>query len=337
MQVNREHLLAVLEAVSIGIARSPSFQQAGCFVFDKEHVLAFNGDVACSGSSPLGEIHGAVAAGVLLEFLRKLKEEDLEITNSDGALKIKGKGRRMKFAMEEKILLPLEGIEKPESWLPLHEDFCEAAGMVSACAGKDEKWFDATCVNVHPQWLEAFDGSQMMRHRLSTGVSERFLVQKTAMKQVCVMGMTQWAITDRWVHFKNGNDFVLSCLRYPELEFYDLSAALKIDGDKVHLPKGLAQAAELAELASSENKDDNVVHVTLRSGEVWIEGKGITAEYQERRKVGYEGPEISFCMAPKILATLVEKYSEAYVTKERLVVDGGKWRYAVMLKLPAQE
>jgi hypothetical protein len=336
MRVNREHLLGVLEAVAAAAARKPSFRQAGCLAFVKGRVAAFDGDVACSEKSPLNGVTGAVAAETLMEYLRALTEEELDVDAADGVLRLRGKGRRMKFAMEKDVVLPLDQIEPAKGWEPLPDDFCEAAACVSDCAGKDERYFDATCVNVHPEWLEAHDYSQIMRHAIDTGVGAPFLIQRNAIKQACAMGATHWSLAERWTHFKNGSDFVLSCLRFPEVEYPSdaLTLALEPEGEEVTLPRGLAQAAALAELASKEMKDDNFVEVTLRPGEAWIKGRGVTAEYEERRKISYRGPEMTFCVSPALLATLAEKYDAARVTEGKLVVDGGRWRYAVRLKLP---
>lgn len=335
MRVNREHVLQVLESVGFGVARTPTFQQSGCLAFDDGKVITFNGDVACSGESPLNGVRGAVPAATFMEYLRKLTEEELTIDGEDGFISVKGKGHRIKFAMEKEVQLPLDQIEPPGEWTELHEDFCEAASMVADCASKDNSKFEATCVHVHPQWVEAFDGTQMMRHRIKSGITEPFLIQKTAVKHACLMGMSHWNLTDRWVHFRNNSGYVLSSLRFPDMEYYDLTPRFKLEGEKISLPKGLAQIAAYAELASKESKDENVVTVTLRPGEVVIRAKGIVTEYEARRKIAYAGPEMQFCIAPTLLGVLADKYNEAKITPYNLVVDGGKWRYAVMLNLPS--
>jgi hypothetical protein len=145
------------------------------------------------------------------------------------------------------------------------------------------------------------------------------------------MGMTEFAEGDSWVHFKNPLGAILSCRRYIE-DYRDLGPYLRVEGEKTELPVSLKDAVEFASIFSEEqNKADNRVEVDLRQGQVIIRGIGISGKAEARNKVKYGGRPLKFTVSPKLLMNLVEKHNQVEVTKDRLKVDSGNWRYIACL------
>lgn len=333
--VNREILLHLLESVQPGLSSREIIEQSSCFVFQAGSVMTYNDEVACSMPCDV-KLEGAVQSAPLLAILRKLSEEDIELEAAEGELVIHGKRRRAGITREEKVLLPVDKVEKPGKWKPLHEDFLEGIKMVQHCASHDESQFSLTCVHVHPTWLEACDNSQATRVKMETGVKASTLVRRDSIKHVVSMGMTEFNETESWIHFRNERGLVLSCRRYVET-YPDLKAILTFDGDPIVLPKGLGEAADKAAIFSAENSDDNQVSVDLRPGKLRIRGTGASGWFEERRKIDYDGKELSFLIAPSLLIDLVSKHNEAEITEGRLRVNGGKWRYVTCLSRPAAD
>jgi hypothetical protein len=276
-----------------------------------------------------------VQSDSLLNVLRKLPDPELELARTEGFLVFKGKGKKLEVRMEAEVLLPVEQIEVPKKWVSLGPEFSEALLMVQECAIEEDKQkFMATCVNIAPGWMEATDNrTQMMRYTLETGIKQACLIKKSGAKDVAGMGPSKMSETDAWLHFKNSARLVISCRRYVE-DFVDLSSQLKVKGTKVTMPKGLAEAAQIAEVFTQEDKDANMVSVKFMPGRVVICGRGVTGQYTERRKVKYDGPELEFMIAPKLLENVVTKFNSCVVSATRLCVKSENWRYVSLLQEP---
>ncbi len=339
-KLNREEFLHVLESVSPGLSPREVLEQSNCFIFQKGQVFSFNDEVACRRPTGLPEeITGAVPSKPLLEILAKLKEDEIEVLASDGEMIVTGERRSAGIRMEAEILLPLDAIEPPKSWKTLPGDFAEAIKIVSHCAGKDADNFSLTCVHVHPNWLEACDDTQLCRWGMQTLVNAPTLVRSTALRHVSNFGMVQYSETDAWLHFRNESNLVLSVRRYlgGADEFPDLGKAIRGEGTKVQLPKGLVEAAERANVFSSEGGDNNRVMIELRPGKLKIEGRGVSGWYREAKRIKWAEDSVSFLIAPSLLSDLVKRHTEVSIGKGKLIVNGGPYVYVAALGKPEAE
>lgn len=334
MRVNREQLLAVLDSVSPGLSEKEYLEQSSCFVFKEGVIQTFNDEISCRMDSGLAEVSGAVSAKKLLEVLRKLKEDELDVRVERDKLAVEGQGRTARFALEAEVFLPVEHVEAPGEWRELPPDFLDAAQLVQSCAGRDETQFELTCVHVSPKWLEASDGCQLIRYVLNTGVEEAYLLRRAAAKHAAQLGACETSLTAAWAHFRCPSGLVLSARRHSG-SFPRYGDLLRLSGEAVSLPKGLADEAEIAGLFSSETPDLDLVTVRLDEGSVSLRAMGLTGEYTAGPfKALYAGPAMTFSISPALLAAVVKRYSEARITEGRLVVDGGRWRYVSMLASP---
>ncbi len=325
MKIKREVLLKKLEAVSAGLAKKALIDQSQCFVFKDGHVHTFNDEIACFVEVKL-EVEGAVSAEPVLNLLRRLKEDEMDVSQDRGELKIKGKGRRAGISMEDEVLLSIEGLEKPGKWKKLPKDFVEAARIVGVCAGTDESQFASTCVHIHPKWIEASDNEQIIRYPIKTGVKKSILVRWTSLKNIVGLGMTKVSLTEDWIHFLNDDGLVLSCRRN-EANYPDLKPYLGISGSKVTLPKGLGEAVEKAEVFCGDEIGDSVVKVCLADGKLLLEGRGTTGWYQEKKKVDYDGDPLEFLVAPSLLVELSKHSHECFICDGGMKVETDKFTY----------
>ena len=337
MRVNREALLHRLESVHPGLDKKETVQQSDCFVFQKGEVMTFNDEIACRGPSDLDEsFTGAIPAEKLLEVLRKRKEEELEVEITEGHLLLSSKGRRSKVRLTEDIVLDIHTIEHADHWQPLHEHFGEAIGLVQHCASTSKDQFAVSCVHLTPDYVEACSSFQLCRWQQETGLTQEALVRRSAIKHITTLGMTEVAEGNAWIHFRNASGLLLSCRRYLE-EYPALDRILEVKGRTTPLPKGIAEAAALASIFSSEDKDDNYLDIWLRPGKLRIRGYGITGEHEEIKKINYKGERLHFRIAPDVLIGIIKRYSECILTPERLAVMNGPCRYVACLMKPAKD
>lgn len=332
IRIKREHLLQTLESVQPGLSVRDILEQSSCFVFRKSMVMTYNEEIACRRSIDF-KLNGAVQAEPLLKVLRKLAEEDIALEVTEGELVVHGKKRKAGIRMEQDITLPIDHVDNPDEWHPLHEEFADAVYIVQQCASKDASEFNLTCLHITSKFIEAFDNYQAIRYRLKTGMKTPALVKQGSIKNITALGMTEFSETDTWLHFRNPSGLIMSCRRYvSEAEgFLDLTNALKADGVPANLPKGLVEACDRADIFSSENKDENQVTVELRPGKLRVKGVGVSGWYSEIKSLKYDGPALTFMIGPKLLIELTKRYNECEITEEKLKVNGGKFIYVTSL------
>lgn len=332
-RVPREKLIQELEAVRRGLTAKEVIDQSNCFVFQEGRVATFNDEIAYFHSTCL-DVECAVRAQSLLDILHKLKEDELMVEIGENELLIKLKGRKMGVTLEKEVLLPVNSVEKPDEWLTLPDDFDEALKVALDCASDDEANFQATCIHITPDWIEACDDVRAARYAIQIGLEKPLLIRSGALKGFTDMGFTSVCQTENWVHFENGGGLVASCRHYAE-EYPDLSKILEIEGKDVRLPKGLVEAADKAEVFSSENAGENRVTVEIRTGKVKIKGEGVTGWYTELKQMkSYKGPDLKFLINPQQLVSLIKKYDTCTVSDTRLKIKGSKFEYITALGTP---
>jgi hypothetical protein len=332
IKVNREDFLSRLLTVQPGLSQREILEQSSCVVFRNGSIVTYNDEVSCRCASGLPkEVTGAVKAKPLLAILQKLEEDEIQVCVTAKGLEIRGKRKGAAIALEAEVLLAVDTVEPPKGWSPLPDDFCKAVELAGQCAGQDQSRFALTCIHLHPDFIEACDNFQLARYTLATGLTSPVLVRHTSVKPIAQLGMTEFSETDSWLHFRNHAKLILSCRRYLE-EYPDLTALLDVSGAPAALPKGLVEAVDKAEVFTGENPDNNYVRVELRPGELRLRGTGVSGHYWQIFDMpAYRGAALAFLITPKLLAEIVTRHNEVQVTKDRLKVEGGKWRYVAYL------
>lgn len=331
-RVNRTEFLQQLRAVEAGLSKTEFVEQSSCFGFKDGMVMTFNDEMACQTKSLLDKSFvGVVKAAPLMKILDKMPDDVVEVTPGESELIVAGKRKKTGVTMEKDFNLPIHTVEKPDEWKELPSNFKDAVEMVQECAGKDESQFTTTCLHLHPKWIEASDRFQLTRYRIRMGISTPCLVRRDSIVRVIPLDVTEFAETEKWIHFRNPAKLVLSCCRYVE-PFRDLKPYLSIDGtEPATLPRTLGEAAERAEIFSSENQDENLVEVDLKPGKLVIRGQGASGWYAESKSLKYDGQPMTFMVKPKVLVQLVKKHTDCFVSQDRLIVKAAKFTYVTCL------
>lgn len=325
-RVNRELLLAKLESVQPGLSTREVVEQSSCFVFKGGEVMTYNEEIACRQKVEV-KLEGAVQAQQLLTLLRKMPEDEISLEISSGELLVTGKNRTAGILMDVDVTLPIDQVERAKKWDKLHEDFTDAVSIVQQCAGKDQNEFWNTCVHITPKFIEAWDNYHLTRYKLKAGVSGPMLVRATTIANIVPLGVNEISETSEWLHFRNSSGLIVSCRRYPDDDYKDLSSLINVSGTPTAFPKGLADAAEKAAIFSTENADDNLVTVELRKGKLRLKGQGVSGWYTEVKRVKYDGKPMTFMIGPQLLIELTKRHHECEVTEESLKVAGSKFVY----------
>lgn len=333
--VNREELLQTLQSVSVGLAAREFIEQSSCFVFEDNRVYTFDGEVAASRDCQL-QVTGAVVADKLVELLSRLTEDQIKIEETASEVKITGKRRRGGLVKEQNILLPVKDVEPPEDWSELPDDFDEALSRVHGCATKEESEFVLTCVHITPKYIQACDRKQIARYNLSLPIEKDLLVRATSIARVIGFDMTEFSLSDTWIHFRNELGLVISCRRHKD-NYVDIDEWVDTAGtQELVLPGALNEVVSRAQLFSMDNANANYVTVRLAKDRVVVSGKGPAGWFEEIKEVKFGGDPISFMMPPNLLVELSEKSQTCYVAPGRLVVDSGSFMYATSTYLESE-
>lgn len=333
MKVNREELLKALESVVPGLSAKEIIEQSSSFIFKDGKVHTYNDEIACSRKVPV-KFEGAIPATPFISIIRKLKEDELDVTTNDAETQvlIKANSKRSGIHMDQEILLPIEAVDRPSIWKSLPENFADAIAIVQPCAGNNEAEFAMTCVHITAKWIEACDNHQVSRFKMKTPIDNPILIRKDSLKHIISLDMIEFSETKHWIHFRNSDGLVLSCRHWMDDYPSDaISKVLKVDGTPLTLPKGLRDTIEKAVIFSSENVDDENVIVNLKRGKFKVTGKGTSGWFTEIKKSKYDGPSLQFTIPPKLLIELVQQHNECEVSPDRLKVKGGKFEYVTVL------
>jgi DNA polymerase III sliding clamp (beta) subunit (PCNA family) len=333
MKVNREELLKSLEAVMPGLSTKEIIEQSSCFIFQDGHVSTYNDEIACSQKVSV-KIEGAVPAMPLISIIRKLKEDEVDISANDAAtqLLVRANSKRAGINMDQEILLPIEAVDRPKKWKNLPENFADAVAIVQPCAGSNESEFAMTCVHVTSKFIEACDNHQVTRFKIKTEIENPILIRKESLKHIISLDMVEFSETKHWIHFKNSDGLILSCRHWmDDYPSDDISKVLKVEGSPLTLPKGIKDTVEKATIFSAENPEDDNVIVNLKRGKFKITGKGTSGWFTEVKKSTYDGSSLQFTIPPKLLIELVQHHNDCEITGERLKVKGSKFVYVTVL------
>lgn len=341
--IDRESFLDDLQMVKPGLSRKEMLEQSSCFVFRKGCVLTFNDEIACMKKTQLNA-EGAVSADSLISILEKLPDDKLEAeVNSDqGTIIFRGKKKRFWTLLDPNIILPVEKIEEeiPTKWKQLPKNFSEVISAVKNCVGRDDNQWALTCIHLHPEWIEACDGKQVLRWRSSIGLKRPLLVRGEALSQIVGLGIFEVGSSENWLHFRNKKGLIFSCRKFHE-EYHDLSSVISVKGEAIKFPKALLDVAGRAAVFAAEQTAgiDTTVKVSLKPNKITVTGEGLIGGYEEftMKGVSYSGPKMSFMLPPALLQHIVTNYTECEVAPKKLRASGGvegkdgRWDYVTVL------
>lgn len=335
MKVNRGNLVQTLELVSAGLSTRNIVEQSNCYCFRNGKVFSYDDETAAIHKSPL-DVEGAVPAEPLKDILFKMKDEEIEVTQVEDHLMIKGKREKVQINMDKKIELPIENLENPSTWKSLPGNFAEAVKLVETCAGKDDSQFSLTCIHVHPHWIEAYDTMQFARFSLETGLPEPVLVKQGSLRHIIDLDMHEFSLTKEWIHFRNASGLTIACRRYTD-QYPTLGKLCELKGKKIQLPKSLSELSQRAEVFSSYNIEDNQIRIDITPGTVSVQGESQYGKYKGRRKLDYTGERLSFMVHPQMLNQLISQHTLCEVCIDSLAIKATKDKFIFVACLSRPE
>ena len=324
MNINTKSLLSILQLIQPGIAQKEVVQQSNCFVFTKGRVFTYNDEIAMS--HPLiSVIDGAVLADELLGLLSKTKQEELDISQTDAGLSIKGGKFKANIKIASEIVLPIDEISQPEIFFPLPENFTQALKFCLFSCSRDMTKPALTCVHAIEDRLEASDNFRITVRYFDDYHYFEFplLIPADAAKALVKFDVVQYASNNGWLHFKTTDETVFSCRTYENITFPDVSQFIEMKGELITLPNDLTDVLSRAGVFSSTkfNTDERVT-IILETGKLIVKAKGDAGWYEEFCRIKYKGPQKKFEVHPEFLSYIFELCKVMEVGDGKLRFDG---------------
>jgi len=329
--INREQLVKVLEAVSLGLAQKEIVEQTKSFLFLEDSIASYNDNVTVRCPFKSG-IRGAVKSAELLAVLQKMKDEEVELSTSEkgNELIVSGKRTKSGISMESEMSLPLDEVKIPKEFKPLSKNFSKASRACLFATSQDMTRPVLTCVHYSGKTIEATDSFTIAIYETDTSMDES-LVPAKFVREIVNHDMKEYAISKGWIHFKDANKAVFSC-RVMTGEFPKVSAHVKITGSVLELPSKLEDMLDRAKVfCSDEFEQDKQVFISVAEGSLRVSIRGKNGWLKDRTKSSYTGEDIAFHINPEFLLEAMHEEAVLTVGNQALLMKGKGFVHAVKL------
>lgn len=333
MLIDRREWLRALESCSPGLSTKSGLDQSNCFCAQDNKIKCFSEEIYTEIDFPLG-ITAAVPAKPLLDTLRKLTEDSLDITTSGTKLRIKGTGRRLEINMNPEIMLPAGSIEQPTKWVELPPAFGDALPMVSACCleteGNDQ--FELSCVRITPRGLESCDLKQAIRYAVATGVQGEVLIRGTSAKAFNGLGIAEMSETESWWWIKTYTG-LRAAVRKIQGKYPPIGQVFKTEAiSTVEVPGSVVEILGRCTPFLQETVAGKLATFTLKPGQLLVRAQNVNGWYEEKKAVDYSGPELTMGLNPLFLEKLIKHGLPITLTRDSVRVSGGEFVFALAIE-----
>lgn len=333
MLIDRRDLLRSLESCSPGLSTKGGLEQSGCYCFTGNTIQCFSEEIYTIQDTPLG-IQAAVPAKPLLDTLRKLTEDSLEVTVSGTKLRIKGTGRRMEINSNPEVMLPTGAVEHPTQWTELPPAFGDAMPVVAACCleteGNDN--FELTCVRITSRGLEACDLKQAIRFAVATGVQGEVLIRGSSAKAFNGLGIAEMAETESWWWIKTYTG-LRAAVRKIQGKYPPIGQVFKAEAiSQVEMPGSVVEILGRISPFLQETVAGKLATFSLKPGQLLVRAQNVNGWYEEKKAVDYSGPELTMGLNPAFLEKLIKHGLPIVLTRDSVRISGGDFVFALAIE-----
>jgi DNA polymerase III sliding clamp (beta) subunit (PCNA family) len=334
MKISKNELIKALDVIKPGLSNSESLEQSTSFAFIEDHIVTYNDSISISIPFESG-IQGAVSAKELYNFLHKLADDALNMSVSDGELKISvSKKEKAGIKIIKKIELPLDEIKSDQKWQKIPKNLIAALHFCSFSTSKDLKNPLLSCIHVDGGTVESTDNFRATSYILDGAVKKEFLIPAAAVKFLKDFKATKYNATKSWVNFISKEKAIFSCRVFTQ-EYPNISKILKSRGKKVEFPDGIKDAIEKAVVfcEKEEGTTGTMIDVTLKKNLIMIKGRGSAGWYTNKTKTKYIGDSFTFSISSDFFLDMLKITNHCFLDKDSKKLSFGtkEWSHIVLL------
>jgi len=326
--MKKTDLLQALEIVKPGLANREKIEQSTSFAFIEGKVVTYNDEISLSHPVEGLDITGAVQAAELYELLRKIKQDDIEISVEDNEIQIKAGKATAGLTLHQEIKLPLEEIGEAGKWKTIPEGFLNAVKMSIYSTGKNLGEPLLTCVHVNENgYIEGSDGLRIIRYQINKMPVKTFLIPYGSASEVVKLNPIKIAEGKGWIHFKTEKGTIMSCRIFEEA-YPETSGFLKVNGVCFVFPQGINDILDRAMVFSSDT-----VNIKLDKKKISIKSESEAGWFEESANVRYEDKALSFIIAPVLLKNILSETLNCTYDEKLLKFEGENWVYVAAINI----
>jgi len=334
--MNRVEVLNALKGVVPGLSKKPLIEQSDQFVFTKDEVITFDGDILARRPNPLDveiEEDFAINAQDLLALLEKMPDKELTTTVTEQEILLSGKRRQAGITFQEQVYLQYNEVPTPSGWKEVPKELLKMLLQAARTCGRDQTQPKTTSIHVTPNHVEACDNNRYFKAIMETNFQESLLLPALPILSLRQHTITEVAVAEDWVHFKTktGETISIRCYRMAYLPEKELEAMHDFEGEVLHLPKNLGEITERAGIMIDSL--DEEAHIILSEGLLVVKTEKIGGWYEEKKRVRYKGPKVSFDVDPIFLCELLERSREVIIGKGQMKLEAENILFAVSLRM----
>jgi hypothetical protein len=330
MIIQRKELLAALDSCAAGLGTKGGMNQSQCYVFRNGKVHTLNEMIYTRTDSPFNpDVPVAVPAKAFRDTLAKFGDDEINIEEKDGKIKVWVKSKRATINGHTDVYLPLEEVPEPMDWVDAPPELSDALPAACDCTGKNEDVMDNLYIGA--KGIIACDRAQAIQFSIATGVRETCLIGAEGVKAIASLGIAAVSDGGNWLHYKSYTGLVASIRKctgdYPNvIQVFQQPVISELE-----FPFSATDAFERLIPFLSDTTDGKTCTFSLSPGSLVLRAKNVVGMFEEKVELEYDGTEITFSASPKLLASAIRHGLPLNITDSSIRVLGSGFRYAVSI------
>lgn len=336
MEINKQTLLAALQAASVGLATKEMIEQSTSIIFTKKGIYTYNDEVAVFAPLDGVDFEGAVSNKELTAFVTKGKEEAVTLSiNPDqpNELLLTCGKSKAGLILDAEIKLPF--LDYPEEQNALPKDFTDAVIYTLGSAGSDFSAPILTNLRIQGNTVISSDKYKLAKYECTESIcEEELLVPAHQLSKFIRQGLASYGITEGWIHFLTTQGNTISCRLFQD-KFPNVAPLLKFDkASKVDFPADIFEVLDKADIfTNSVSSVRDYVEIHAMKGRITIKARNEAGWYSENVKCKYAGEPLTFQISCSALRQILKKTSTGYINTNRIIFDEAPYFYMSALTL----
>ena len=326
-----KELLEKLTLVKTGLASSGD-DQAKSFLFSDGKLYSYSERIFVSVPFPTNGLDLQVGGKILFDYVKKLKCEEVELSQEEGGLRIVAGNASTLICAEESVKIPTNLVEVDQEF-ELPEDFSEAIEASSFSVGEDISKPYLSVAKVKGSYVDSTNNLNITRYELSSSIKDEFYVPLYALKHIKTIAPTHYSVSGAWLVFENVNTEVIFCCRrvdttgFPNL---DGIFAKEMKFVEISFPKEIVSVMERAIVFSkSAQKGRQTVRVRSSDGKLLITAQSGTGETKE--EIEYEGANFNFVTNAQVFLKVLKSKPALAIAGNILKITNAKEMHLICL------
>jgi DNA polymerase III sliding clamp (beta) subunit (PCNA family) len=301
-----KELLEKLILVKTGIDNRGD-ETAKSFLFSEGKLYAYSERIFVS--VPLKtDLDMQVPSKTLFEYIKKLKNEDVELINENGSLRVVSGRNKVLIPAEERVKIPTDLVEYGETHeLPFN--FGENIDLALFSIGNDPTRPYLSVVKINEDNVETTNNISITRVENDFEIKDTLYIPEYAAKNMSVINPHRYSISGNWLIFENeAYDLVFCCRMVDAEKFPNLDSIFDrtMDWKDIEFPSEMKESIEKAILFTKHaNKNEQTVRVTSDGESLRVVASSKAGEYSDT--MSYSGSSFKFTVNAKEMLSLLKR------------------------------